>query len=189
MTLPSVVERARRCPSSEPEKTALALTDAAADRAGLQFGRSPQGAGKAVQRLSAEARSRATANSEVLGFFDALKKTSAGGLFCGSGAYGICQLDSFEASIDSVSAGVCHSCCAIANPGEEGLRLFGRRSFAGSKVDVLDDDGLGLGGEHAPVHDEWLAQEGNAASSALVRRGVRCALDPGGCGAADLGGG
>src|SRR5690348_8870651 len=52
MTLPSVVEYARRCPSTDPENAAPGIALTAADCAGLQRLRSPQENGGVYQTFS-----------------------------------------------------------------------------------------------------------------------------------------
>jgi hypothetical protein len=86
------------------------------------------------------------------------------------------QCHQVESSIAPLPA--CLRCLhpPLPAPSQALVRIPGRSSSPGSKVDLLDHDLLEKPGEYAELYNLGCSQKRNAAASGLVRRGLRCAL-------------
>jgi hypothetical protein len=82
--------------------------------------------------------------------------------------YGICQPDASPGAVAAFSPSICPACVSLSAAGKEIARICDWCSVTGSQLGLLDDDSMGLGGEHARIHDQRRAQERYAAPPALV---------------------
>jgi hypothetical protein len=89
-------------------------------------------------------------------------------VFCVIFAYGICQRDPSPSAVHAFSPSVSPAYLSLSAAGKEIARICDRWPVSRSQPDLLDDDSMGFAGEHARIHDQRRAQEGYAASLALV---------------------